>query len=57
MTEFSKKDAADVVLIARRAPLQNMDEAKAVNELLERFIEFFESSIDAAPRSDEDGPV
>ena len=44
MAEFSEQDAHDLVLIARRAPLQNMDEAKAVNELLERFVDFYELS-------------
>ena len=42
MESFSAQDAGDLVMVARRAPLSNMDEAKAVNELLERFVKFFE---------------
>jgi hypothetical protein len=42
--EFSDKDAEDIVTIAKRAPLQNMDEAQAVNDLLGRFLEFYEST-------------
>ena len=41
--EFTKTDAANLVNIARRAPLQNMNEAMQVNNLLERFLEFYES--------------
>ena len=44
MTEkFTSDDAAALVQITRRAPLQNMDEAGAVNNLLERFVEFWEA--------------
>jgi hypothetical protein len=43
MTAFTSEDAVDLVTITRRAPLQNMDEAKAVNDLLERFVDFFEA--------------
>jgi hypothetical protein len=43
MTNFSADDAADLVTITRRAPLQNMDEAGHVNQLLKRFVEFFEA--------------
>jgi hypothetical protein len=42
--EFSDKDAEDIVTMVARAPLQNMEEAKAVNSLLERFLEFYEST-------------
>ncbi len=42
MSEFSDNDAASLLTIARRAPLQNMDEANQVNEILKRFVEFFE---------------
>lgn len=40
---FVEKDAADLVTICRRAPLKNMDEAAAVNNLLERFVNFVEA--------------
>lgn len=43
MKNFTEKDATDLAMIARRAPLQNMDEASAVNNLLKRFVEFYES--------------
>ena len=41
--KFTDDDAATLVVIARRAPLQNMDEAGHVNELLKRFVEFYEA--------------
>jgi len=34
---FTPRDAQSVIQIARSAPLQNMDAAEAVNELLARF--------------------
>lgn len=34
---MNEKDFADMIRIARRAPLQNMDEAEAVGRLLQRF--------------------
>ena len=34
---FAAKDAQSLIIIARRAPLQHMDEAEAVANLLARF--------------------
>ena len=43
MSGITEKDAADLVTLVRRAPLQNMDEAQVVNALLEKFVDFFEA--------------
>lgn len=40
---FSVQDAQNLVSMVERAPLQNMGEAKAVNELIQRFVAFFNS--------------
>lgn len=43
--KFTEQDAAVLITIARRAPLQNMDEAANVSKLLDRFTTFFETSL------------
>lgn len=37
---MNDKDFADIIRLARRAPLQNMDEAEAAAALLQRFAAF-----------------
>ncbi len=37
---MTKQDFADIIRLLRRVPLHNMDEADAVNELMQRFGEF-----------------
>ncbi len=39
---FTRDDAAALMTIARRAPLQNMDEATAVSDLLQKFADFMD---------------
>ena len=41
--DFTHQDAAALIRIARRAPLANMDEAQALQNLLDRFTDFFEA--------------
>lgn len=41
--KFTDNDAADLITLARRAPLKNMDEAAAASNLLDRFAVFFEA--------------
>ena len=45
---MNQQDFADIIRLARRAPLTNMDEAEAVNALLQRFAEFAEGHLTAA---------
>ena len=40
--EFNEDDAAYMIIIARRAPLANLDEAANVGALLDRFSAFIE---------------
>lgn len=40
--EFSEQDAAAIIALVRRAPLQNMAEAEGVNKLLDRFANWFQ---------------
>ena len=37
---MNEQDFADIIRLVRRTPLANMDEAEAVNALLQRFGEF-----------------
>jgi hypothetical protein len=37
---MNDKDFADMIRLARRAPLQNMDEAEAAANLIQRFASF-----------------
>lgn len=37
---MNEKDFADIIRLARRAPLQNMDEAEAVAVLLQKYSAF-----------------
>ncbi len=50
--EFNETDAADMIIIARRAPLANMEEAAEVSALLNRFSAFIEKHF-----GEDDGPV
>ncbi len=51
--KFNETDAADMIIIARRAPLANMDEASEVSALLNRFSAFIEQHFG----EEDDGPV
>lgn len=42
---MSEQDFADMIRLARRAPLTNMDEAEAVAGLLQRFAAFVDSQL------------
>lgn len=44
---MNEKDFADMIRLARRAPLQNMDEAEAVAELLQRYAFFVKEYIES----------
>lgn len=44
------KDFADIIRLVRRAPLQNMDEAEAINGLLQRFAEHAEKMTIETPK-------
>lgn len=56
MTKFTQTDAAQLMILVRRAPLKNMDEAAFVHDLLDRFTEFFEDNIEGGvmPTGDKD---
>ena len=41
------KDFGNMIAIARRAPLQNMDEAESVAKLLQKFAKFAKEHIDS----------
>lgn len=43
---LNDKDFADIIRLARRAPLQNMDEAEAAAKLLQRFAAFADAVLD-----------
>lgn len=40
---FTKQDAENLIAIAQRAPLQNLAEAAAVSQTLERFRAWYEA--------------
>lgn len=44
---MNEKDFADMIRLARRAPLQNMDEAEAAANLLQRFASFANAYLEA----------
>lgn len=50
---MSAKDFADIIRLIRRSPLQNMDEAEYVAELLKRFSAHAQSVIDAANKPED----
>lgn len=43
---MNEKDFADMIRIARRAPLQNMDEAEDVAALLQRFAAYSSAELE-----------
>lgn len=43
---MTEKDFADLIRIARRAPLQNMGEAEAVAALLQRFAAYSNAELE-----------
>lgn len=42
---FTKQDAEDIIVIARRAPLQNLDEAAVLSAALQRFANFVMANV------------
>ena len=53
--EFTDRDAAMLIVLGRRAPLQDMAEAESVRDLLDRFAnwyEFLKHDKDPDPGSD-----
>lgn len=43
---MSEEDFANIILLVRRAPLANMDEAEAVAQLLQRYSSFVNEHIE-----------
>ena len=59
--EFSERDAAALIVLARNSPLQNMQHAEIVQGLLDRFAKWYEiaainAAMDAAAEI-EDGKI